>query len=270
MMAGMLMFIGDLSAIVDEWVALDWLAFFVSTKEFLMKLVSLISLFILSVFLMIACQRDDSFDDRIPDDALRTAIKSELNIVSDDPIDGPITEEDMIQLTSLGEGTFGDLITAGKGISNLSGLEYATNLEKLLLPHNAIVDISPLAGLTNLRRLFLSNNTIVDISPLTRLTNLESLHLEYNAIVDIGPLAELTNLEFLYLFDNAIVDISPLTGLTNLEYLNLKNNAITDISPLTGLTNLKKLFLSGNPLSTTSINQFIPIIEANETTVFYD
>ena len=225
-----------------------------------------VSILVLSLIFMVGCQLDDSFDDRIPDDALRSAIKSELNIVSADPIDRPITEEDMIQLTRLGGTTRSD--SSRKGISNLTGLEYATNLEKLYLPRNAIVDISPLAGLTNLRRLDLFDNAIVDISPLTRLTNLESLALGYNAIVDISPLTRLTNLRWLSLEDNAIVDISPLAGLKNLRSLSVDNNAIVDISPLTRLTNLESLHLSGNPLSATSKNQVIPIIEANGTTVY--
>ena len=180
---------------------------------------------------------DDPEDFEIPDANLRAAIEQELGL----PSGALITEEDMRRLTSL------DTLST-RGISNLTGLEYATNLKGLYLFDNAIVDISPLTGLTNL----------------------EVLELEYNAIVDISPLTGLANLKVLHLFDNAIVDISPLSRLANLEVLHLSGNAIVDISPLTGLTNLKVLHLTNNPLSPTSKNQFIPIIEANGTTVFYN
>ena len=77
------------------------------------------------------------------------------------------------------------------GISNLSGLEHATNLERLDLSGNRITDVSLLAGLTHLRVLNLQDNEIRDISLLSGLKNLTQLNLKGNAIVDISPLTDL-------------------------------------------------------------------------------
>jgi len=134
-------------------------------------------------------------------------------------------------------------------ISDISPLASLTNLNSLDLTYNQISDISPLAGLTNLSFLSLRTNQISDISPLTALTNLVGLDLSYNQISDINPLAGLTNLVGLLLYNNQISDISPLTSLTNLDRLWLYSNQISDISPLAGLTNLVELHLYYNQIS---------------------
>lgn len=68
------------------------------------------------------------------------------------------------------------------GIQDITGLEYAKNLEDLSLFNGLITDISPLAGLTNLKKLSLSSNRIRDISPLAGFTNLAELSLEHNPL----------------------------------------------------------------------------------------
>ena len=62
------------------------------------------------------------------------------------------------------------------------------------------------------------------------------------------------------------IDISDLTGLesaTNLTYLSLNDNNISDISPLvanTGLGSRDHVHLWGNPLSSLSLNDYIPVL----------
>ncbi len=104
------------------------------------------------------------------------------------------------------------------------------------------------------------------ISGLTGLefaTNLSSLKLRNNNITDISPLSGLTNLESLDFTANNITDISPLSSLTNLESLDFTANNITDISPLLGSKFWTWwLDLRENPLSVSSINDHIPVLQA--------
>ena len=197
----------------------------------------------------------------IPDPNLRAAIADARgNLPSD-----PITMADMVVLTNL--------IGNHVNISDLTGLEAATNLASLECSHNNISDISFLAGLTNLTQLNLGDNSITDISPLAGLTNLTQLNLGDNSITDTSHLAGLTNLTRLWLNNNAITDISSLTGLTNLTQLWLNNNAITDISPLvenTGLANEDFVDLEGNPLDAMSINTHIPTLHERGVFVEFD
>ncbi len=73
------------------------------------------------------------------------------------------------QAITRGRGTIWRLKTlsaAGEGISDLTGLEAASNLEYLFAASNAITDLAPLAELPDLRGLDLGGNDITDIAPL--------------------------------------------------------------------------------------------------------
>ena len=216
----------------------------------------------------------------IPDPNLRAAIAEVLGKAPNDPI----TVEEMT--------TFDRLIAEGKDISNLTGIEFATNLQHLKIGGNQISDISSIKGLTKLEHLDFSDNHITNLSPLKGLRNLEGLYVSNNNISNLSPLAGLSNLERFASWGNPLSDLSPLVGLeiidicggepdvstlegaknlkelylrfsrvsdvsstaklTGLTRLSLAGNGISDISPLAKLTNLKWLELSLNKISDVS------------------
>ena len=96
----------------------------------------------------------------IPDPNLRAAIEKALGKAPGDPI----TTADMERLT--------ELSAIKANISNLTGLEGASNLTRLDLWDNSVSDISPVEGLTNLTFLDLWGNSISDISPVVANTGL--------------------------------------------------------------------------------------------------
>lgn len=179
---------------------------------------------------------------------------------------------------------------------NLTPLSGLTSLTVLDLGYNRVVNLSPLSGLTSLTSLTLGSNQIDNLTPLSGLTGLTYLELGYNqTISDISPLSGLTNLTYLYLGNNHISNLTPLSGLTSLTYLDLKSNQISDLIPVSGLTSLTYLYLSGNqisdieplvnnpgmgsgdslylygnPLSSTSMNTYIPTLEGRGVTVYWD
>ena len=165
----------------------------------------------------------------IPDARLATAVREALRL-------GPsatLTKQAMQRLNTLNANV--------REIKNLTGLEHATQLEKLSLHGNQIRDLSPLADLSQLKELLLGSNQIQDVTPLAGLTRLENLSLSNNQIRDLSPLARLTQLEFLWLDQNNIRDVSSLRGLVNLERLKLGGNPITDTLPLSSLTKLNEV-----------------------------
>ena len=176
----------------------------------------------------------------IPDANLRAAIADALGKAPNEPI----TPDEMATLIVLG--------ASEQGIRDLTGLEFATNLEELWLIDNNISDLAPLSGLTRLKYLGLIDNSIADLAPLASLNNLEDLWLDDNSIADLAPLAGLTNLRGLGLDDNSIADLAPLSGLTRLAFLNLGFNNISDVAPLAGLTNLTELGLWDNGITDVS------------------
>ena len=173
----------------------------------------------------------------IPDANLRAKIESALGKTSGDPI----TAAEMATLTTL--------TAQDASISNLTGLETATNLTTLKLGNNTISNISALSGLTSLTELHLWDNQLSNISALAGLTNLTRLYLWGNTISDISHLSGLTSLRQLRIGENNISNISAVSRLTNLTYLSVKENAISDISAVSGLTNLAELVIGNNTIS---------------------
>ena len=172
-------------------------------------------------------EQTDPSEAWMPDAALRIAIRGEIGLLPGVPL-----TKDRIQAV-------GYINLAGKGISDITGLEFATNLRELDLSQNPITDLSPLANLITLEILHLSElspDTLnLDISPLATLINLKELFLVGNGISDISPLAGLKKLRRLNLSNNQISDLSPLARLTELQTLQIRRNWTRDISPLAGL-----------------------------------
>ena len=230
----------------------------------------------------------------IPDPNLRAAIENALGKASG----AIITTADMANLTRLD--------ARNANISNLAGLEQATNLTGLYLDgeevspgvwenSNSVSDLSPLAGLTQLTELDLWVNSVSDISALAGLTNLTHLGLVGNNISDVSVLTGLANLESLWLDGNLISDISPVAGLTQVARLGLESNNISDISALAGLTNLTfmragwnnisdlsplvantglgsgdTVNVKENPLNHASIETHIPVLQSRGVTVEFN
>ncbi len=74
------------------------------------------------------------------------------------------------------------------GITDITGLEHATNLTSLNISHNPISDITPLAGLTKLKRLLIYKIRISDLKPLADLTQVEFVTFWETSVSDLTPL----------------------------------------------------------------------------------
>lgn len=175
----------------------------------------------------------------IPDANLTAAIREALNIPK-----GELRTTDLAKLEKL--------VASSKGITDLTGLEYATNLSHLDLNGlpNRVSDLSPLSNLTNLSFLGLGDNReISDITPLADLKNLKNLNLYSNAIIDISALSGLTNLEKVSFWQCNFSDVKPLAKLTKLKSIQLGLTPVKDYSPLVNLTNLTALSTSRDYLS---------------------
>lgn len=135
-----------------------------------------------------------------------------------------------------------------QGISDLSGLEYFTGLERLKLQGNQIQDLKPLQNLTHLTELWLRKNKVSDLTPLQGLTELKTLLLTDNLIEDLEPIEGLNKLQMLDLRDNQIDDLTPLKDLHNLTVLDVSDNGFGDLTALEGLSKLQYLQANDNDL----------------------
>ncbi len=153
--------------------------------------------------------------DWMPDPALREAVRETLEL----PTGVPLTKDHIRDLDIF--------IAEGRGISDLTGLEFAINLRGLNLGDNSITDLRPLANLIHLEELGLPENRISDISPLAGLPNLVFLIISHNPITDLSPLAELPKFRKLKAHRIWTTDFSPLEGLG----LELHRDEICEIAP---------------------------------------
>ena len=110
-----------------------------------------------------------------PDPKLEEAIRAQM-----DKPEGPIFVQELGKLTTL--------VLSGRGITDLTGLEYCTSLRRLELDNNKVSDLSAISALDGLSQLVLDRNEITDLSPLAGLTKIFRLSLRENQIQNLAPL----------------------------------------------------------------------------------
>ena len=191
----------------------------------------------------------------VPDENLAAALRNSLELGAN----APITQEAL-------EG-FTRLILSSRNITNLTGLEYATNLASLDLGDNNISDVTPLAGLTDLTTLYLAGNNITDFSPLLSLTTLQTVDVDFSALwmpdaalrsiarhaldlsegehLTIAKMANLTS--FAVSYTTSVADLTGLeyaTNLTELFFTVIHAGGFTDLSPIADLTGITTFLLA--------------------------
>ncbi|MBM9514699.1 leucine-rich repeat domain-containing protein [Desulfogranum marinum] len=172
-----------------------------------------------------------------PDQNLETLIRENVNNLTD-----PITLKDLDRLPEYLSGR-------NRGITDLSGIEYCTNIRTLNLPQNNISDLTPISELKNLFIINFSENKIVDINAISELTNLGSINFSENQISDIKSIENLINLQSIDVSKNKIYKIPLLNNFNSLSYLNIEENLIEDITPISNLNKLYTLHMSKNDIS---------------------
>ncbi|MDV6378768.1 carboxypeptidase regulatory-like domain-containing protein [Sporosarcina sp. GW1-11] len=155
----------------------------------------------------------------IPNSALKGAILEELGKQTD----ANITEADMLELVNL-DASF-------RQIDDLTGLEYALNLQTLDLESNQLLgnQLALIEKLPKLEILLLANNKLGNqaISYLSSMNSLRTLDLNNTGISTIDSLAQLRDLEELYAGDNLISQVKNQLYFGKLRELNLNNNQLT-------------------------------------------
>lgn len=150
----------------------------------------------------------------IPDNNLRTAIKEALGVTNDNQI----TKANLEKLT--------EFTAEGKDIVDLKGIEYATNLTKLVLDNNKITNegIVPAISLAKLVTVEISGNRIMDgkilsdwAPPLISSKPLERINANNQ---NLGRVLAATNSE-----DIALLDLKWSGGKETLQMRNLIRNS---------------------------------------------
>ena len=142
----------------------------------------------------------------IADDNLKAAINAAFTAQG---VATPRTSGQAVLESELSNAAFLQLDASGEEITDLDGLQYATNLTHLDLSHNALKD-----------------ELVVGIDGVTKNKDPS----EANSV--LRHLSELASLEELYLSNNSIIQIAALRNLKNLTKLAIDRNQISDFSTL--------------------------------------
>ncbi|SME30601.1 Internalin-A precursor [Bacillus cereus] len=174
-------------------------------------------------------------------------------------LNAPITKEDLLKVKSL------IVVEAkSKGIKDVSGLEYMTNLENLTLEEVKLENIKFISNLRQLKSVSITYAELEDIGPLAELEHIESLSLRNNKISNLSPLSQMKKIKLLDLNSNYIKDIKPLFTVKSLRTLTVANNQISNagLEGVHQLKNLKTFEISNNGLSNVEhINGMNKLIE---------
>lgn len=172
-----------------------------------------------------AAQSDDSELAVIPDEVLKREVAKALKTSPNG-----LTKGELRRLQSL--------TAKNAGITDLSGLEDATNLDLLYIDGNEISSLEPLRGLTQMRQITVSRNPISDISPLQNMPSLNWLEVNWTEIDTLEPLRGNTSLLWLQLAYTNVTSLDPIRESVGLYDLNFQNTEISDLEPLTPLTRI--------------------------------
>lgn len=135
------------------------------------------------------------------------------------------------------------LDVSGKGLTDLSGIEYFTGLTNLNCNSNFLTSLN-VSGLTSLTNLYCQKNSLQSLK-VSGLTKLSILNCFDNSLTSLD-LSGLTSLSHLFCNENQLTSLD-LSKLASLELLECNDNSL--ISLIIGnLTNLTKLNCSGNQL----------------------
>jgi len=182
----------------------------------------------------------------VPNEVLKEVINTQLGKESNSEIkkieleylrklNGDVAEFKKLDI-ALGE-------EVNRGIDNITGLEYAVNLESLDLSENRIEDLSPIKNATHIKWLDLHRNNLANLEPLANLKELEHLDIYNNAgVEDLTPISQLKTIKWIDMHHCSRgknpLNVEVLENLENLEFLSIETSLVEDIS---FVKSLKKL-----------------------------
>ncbi|AUX72036.1 leucine-rich repeat domain-containing protein [Erwinia pyrifoliae] len=194
------------------------------------------------------------------DKNLESAIKTTLNLAESEGV-STVNILDLTHLRAL-----------DKDISDLSGLEYAENLQLVTFTGNNITSLEPLKNLNQLYSVGFAYNPNLKMEEILKLEHITELDLSGNQYTgaEFDRLEKYSDMTVLWLNSCQLNSVSFMSGmnklvqlqiqnnnLTNIDALNSRwligiwatNNRITSLKNVVNLSGLKRLWLDNNQLT---------------------
>ncbi|CCP02470.1 Internalin-A precursor [Erwinia amylovora Ea644] len=156
------------------------------------------------------------------DKSLESAIKTTLNLAESEGV----STLNILNLTHLR--------ALDKDISDLSGLEYAENLQLVTFTGNDITSLEPLKNLNHLYSVGFAYNSNLKMEELLKLEHITELDLSGNEYSgeEFDQLEKYSELTVLWLNSCQLNSISFMSGMNKLVQLQIQNNNLTNIDAL--------------------------------------
>ncbi|WP_099350704.1 leucine-rich repeat domain-containing protein [Erwinia amylovora] len=156
------------------------------------------------------------------DKNLESAIKTTLNLAESEGV----STLNILNLTHLR--------ALDKDISDLSGLEYAENLQLVTFTGNDITSLEPLKNLNHLYSVGFAYNSNLKMEEILKLEHITELDLSGNEYSDeeFDQLEKYSELTVLWLNSCQLNSISFMSGMNKLVQLQIQNNNLTNIDAL--------------------------------------
>lgn len=216
-------------------------------------------------------EADTDITDQIKDENLKKAIREKR--IEKYPVDFNCSyyNKNNIPIRWI-DVAYAEFNLSGKGIKDISGMEFFKGLVRLDLSNNDIGDITPLAYLDLKTFSYFDDKTkqektiesMLDLSGNKNLMNsgfdfLRNLYVRYLYLNNTG----LKNLNFL---SSDPQNLFPINDY--LLRLELRNNSVTDISNIRYVKNLVELDASNNPLDQTKFEETFNYLSTFQDTMF--
>jgi hypothetical protein len=133
-----------------------------------------------------------------------------------------------------------------QGISDLSGVEYFSNITGLSCYNNQLTSLPDLSTITGLVILWCNNNQLTNLPDLSANTALANLDCSNNQLTTLPDLSANTALGYIWCNNNQLISIPDLSIFTGLLVLNCSDNQLTQLSDISANTALRQFYCSNN------------------------
>lgn len=143
----------------------------------------------------------------------------------------------------------GNLFLSEKGLHDLAGLEFFSNVTFADLSRNTVSNLPPLCRLTSLNTLSAYSMDLMSLPPISCLPNLRTLRVADNQLTTLPELPTALSLRTLDCSENDLTELPSLTDQHDLFEFYCVRNRITHLGELPVPSSLKYLWINDNQIS---------------------
>jgi hypothetical protein len=166
--------------------------------------------------------------------------------------------------TNVAKTITGTFNAAQKNLSDVTGIEYFININRLYLSGNKLTFLPDLSRLTQLIRLHVDTNKLTTLPDLQAMTSLQYLWCHYNKITSLPSMANMTSVQSFFCQRNLLTSLPDITGMSSLNHFICSDNLITALpADMSSLISLNRLLCTNNNLTSVDLTSIPNVKEVH-------